>query len=105
MKRPGWLVGVIILWALLGALTTFTAMFVAFLFDAPGSEQNGYLVDAAIGLVGLPVSFFLGAALAAFLKAPGLRLIALALPLIPTSVTVYGFAMISSICGGQFRCP
>jgi len=105
MKRPGWLIAVIILWALLGGLTAFMAMFVAFLFDAPGSEDNRYLIDAAIGLVALPVTFFLSAAAAGLIRAPRLRLLALALPLVPIAAVVYGFAMISSVCGGQFRCP
>ena len=104
MKRPGWLIAIIVLWVLLGGVTAFAAMFVAFLFDAPGSAENRYLVDAALGLLALPLTFFLGAAGAGFLSASRLRLFALALPLIPIAAIAYGFAMISSVCGGQFRC-
>jgi uncharacterized membrane protein YoaK (UPF0700 family) len=103
MQRPKWGVGVNIIWVLLGGLTTFSAILVAFLFDAPGSEQNRYLVDVAIGLAASPVSFFVGA-VAAFLSGR-LRLWALALPLIPIGFVVYGFSMISAVCDGRFRCP
>ncbi len=104
MKRPAWLIAVIVLWALLGALTTFTAILIAFLFDAPGSEDNRYLHDVAVGLAGLPLTFLFGAAAVGFVRSLRWRLVVLALPLIPLAMVVYGFAMISAVCGGQFSC-
>ncbi len=102
--RPTWRLVLVAIWVVLGLMTSIMALSVGFLFDAPGANENRYLIQAAYALAALPVTFYLGAIGLYFLALPWLRLIVLALPLAAAGVAMHGFAKIDSVCGGKFAC-
>jgi hypothetical protein len=108
LSRPRqslWRLALVILWVILGLLTTLMALSIGFLFDAPGSTSNPYLIQAAWGLAALPFTFFIGAVGLLLAKTPWVRIVLIALPLVAAGVVMHGFAKIDSICGGAFACP
>ncbi|MFO0601193.1 MAG: hypothetical protein U0228_38140 [Myxococcaceae bacterium] len=98
-------------------ISGFFAMFSVMLFDAPGSENNPYLLFAASGLWSAPVLCIVSI-LASWLawglsrtKPPeaqgpwrAVRVIAACLPLLSVVVTVVGFVLLQVKCGGSTRC-
>jgi hypothetical protein len=104
-RRSPWRLALVILWVSLGLLTSIMALSVGFLFDAPGSTDNPYLVQAAWGLGALPLTFFIGAVGLLFAHTPWVRIVLIALPLVAASVVLHDFAKIDSVCGGAFACP
>lgn len=103
--KSAWRLTLVVLWVVLGALTSFMAVSIGFLFDAPGSSQNPFLIEAAWGVAALPLTFFVGAAGLLFASAAWLRILFLALPLAASGVAMHGFARIDTACAGQSACP
>ena len=102
--RSAWRLTLIILWVALGALTSLMAVSIGFLFDAPGSSQNPYLIEAAWGLAALPLTFYAGAVGLWFASAAWLRVLFLALPLAASGVAMHGFGNLDSACKGPIAC-
>jgi hypothetical protein len=103
--RSAWRIALVVLWVVLGLLTTLMALSIGFLFDAPGSADNPYLVHAAWGLAALPLTFFVGAVGLLFAKTAWLRLALISLPLLVALFVIHDFATIDGACGGAFACP
>ena len=104
-RRSPWRLALVVLWVLLGLMTSVMAVLIGFLFDAPGSTSNPYLIQAAWGLAALPLTFFIGAVGLLFAQTPWVRIVLIALPLVAAGVVMHGFAKIDSVCGGAFACP
>ncbi len=81
------------------------AFSIGFLFDAPGSTANPYLIEVAWGLAALPLTFYAGAVGLMFANATWLRTAILVLPLFAAGVVIHGFGMVDSACAGSFACP
>lgn len=102
--RSAWRLAIVVLWVVLGLLTTMMAMMIGFLFDAPGSTENPYLVQAAWGLAALPLTFFIGAIGLLVASTAWVRILLIALPLFVALFIIHDFARIDSVCGGAFAC-
>jgi hypothetical protein len=78
-----------------------------FLFDAPGSENNPYVLTMAWSIWLFPVACVAAIALgwtAYLLKQPVLARVVFILPLANVVAFVTGMALLSKGCGGNFAC-
>ena len=102
-----------VLWLPGAAASAFMSLMSVMLFDAPGSENNPWLLVAVGGIVGTPVLCVVSVAASWVVfyvrrdKVGGglaLPLIVAALPLISIAIAVAGFVLLQVLCGGSTRC-
>ena len=88
-----------------GLIGLVGAVMTAFLFDAPGSESNIYLLRAAKGLLALPVLCFVGCFLTWWFRDWSWKLIFILIPLVDVALISYCFHQINVVYGGRFDGP
>ncbi len=111
MERPKPIFPIVtsVIW-LVGMIPALAAiMMSAFFFDAPGSEDNGYLVAFLVGATSYP--FLAGGSMVGiwtvwFLRphAVGLKWVLAVLPLLSLITCTVATILLMVVCGGDFVC-
>jgi hypothetical protein len=91
----------------LAALSLVAALTTLFMFDAPGSEKNPYLLTMVWSIWLFPVACAIAIIvgwIAYFLKSLTLARLVFLLPIVNIIVGAIGFVLLSKICHGDFAC-